>query len=100
MEVGKQVLDIAITILLKLYAPIQTSKPLILTFLEIPSIKRNEPNTKVSFPLATPPTNVALIMFNTSPLISLVGARPMRKNLTRNGTSMSYLASRLGKTHL
>jgi hypothetical protein len=39
-------------------------------------------------------------MFNTSPLISLVGASPMRKNLTRYGPSMSYLASRLGKTHL
>jgi hypothetical protein len=39
MEVGKHVLDIAITILLKLYAPIQASEPQIPTSLEIPSTK-------------------------------------------------------------
>ncbi len=37
MEVGKQVLDIAITTILKLYAPTQASEPQIPTSLEIPN---------------------------------------------------------------
>ncbi len=100
MEVGKHVLDIAITIVLKLYAPIQASKPQILTSLEIPNTKPNESNITVFSPLATPPTNFVLTMFNISPLVNLIGVRLMRKNLARYGPSMSYLASRLSRTHL
>jgi hypothetical protein len=39
-------------------------------------------------------------MFNISPLVNLIGVRLMRKNLARYGPSMSYLASRLSRTHL